>query len=149
VERARALMRELDDESDDRRLLARLDEIQVTQAADDLWMSGFAEKQALQEYSQAFAAHGLGVSARAGDETARRLGQRPGKMREAWVAALEDWLDLARWHQDLEADRLARVVDAADRDPWRQELRLALARDDWATLDRLAGGEEFGRQRPQ
>jgi tetratricopeptide (TPR) repeat protein/tRNA A-37 threonylcarbamoyl transferase component Bud32 len=149
-DRVRALVRKLDDESNDRRLLVRLDEIQLAQADDDVWMSGFADKQVLQDYAQAFAAHGLNMAEMSVEEAVRWIGQRPERVREALVAVLDDWLDLARWHKAPEVGRLARVVDDADRDdPWRQELRLALAGNDLTELNRLAESKGFSRQRPQ
>jgi serine/threonine-protein kinase len=149
VERVRGLMRELNDEENDRRLMARLDQIQLAKSDVDVRASTFAEKRALPEYAHAFAEHGLNVLELPVHEAARRIGQRSAKVREALVAALDDWLELARRFRAPEADGLARVVDAADRDPWRQQVRLALARDDQGALERLAGAAEFGQQRPQ
>jgi hypothetical protein len=80
---------------------------------------------------------------------ARRVRERRAKFRDALVVALHDWFDLARRYKAREADWLAQVMERADPDPWRQQLRLALTRDDQAALDHLADAPEFGYQRPQ
>jgi tetratricopeptide (TPR) repeat protein len=149
VARVRALLGELDDEANDRRLLVRLDALRLAQAADSVWMSGFAEPRALQDYARAFAERGLDPLAGPAEEAAQQVRRRPDSVRELLVEALEEWLDLARYHKAPKADRLARVVDAIDPDPWRQQLRRVVARADPDALDRLARAEEFGRQRPQ
>jgi serine/threonine-protein kinase len=156
-ERVRALLHKLDEESNERQLLVRLDEIQRIKSETGLdsvfytgvRASGFAEQRGLTEYNHAFTASGLNVLEMPVDEVARKLRERPPKVRQVLVAALNDWLDLAQRYKASEADRLARVLDTADPDPWRQELRSALARDDWAALYRLAATEKFKEQQPQ
>ena len=83
------LQTELDEEDKDRKLLAALDEARLKQA--DLAENRFALERAVPLFRDAFRAYGLPAGEGAPGAVAERLRQRPAAIREAIVAALDEW----------------------------------------------------------
>jgi serine/threonine-protein kinase len=146
AERVRVLVRALDEEEADRQLLARIEQIQLEKAEADSSTARFAEQRALPAYARAFADHGWHAGETPVEDAAEQLRRRPPAVCDALVAALDDWLVIARHFKAREADWLYRVTEAVDRDPWRHQFRVALARMDQKALLRLADAKEVARQ---
>jgi tetratricopeptide (TPR) repeat protein/predicted Ser/Thr protein kinase len=146
-ERVAALRRELNEEEADRLLVARLEEARLLQAGLNVKEARFALELALPEYRKAFADYGL--RATEAPAASRRIRSRPRAVRGALVAALDDWLDLARQQKAPEAGWLRRVLAAADPDDWRQRLRVARGKKDLRALEGLAREVNVDAQPPQ
>jgi tetratricopeptide (TPR) repeat protein/predicted Ser/Thr protein kinase len=142
------LLRDLDDEEADRRVVARLEEVRLLQAEVDARESRFTPERALPEYRQVFADYGLRVGGEPA-EAAARIRRRPAGVQGPVVAALDDWLDLARPEKAAEASWLERVLAAADPDDWRQRMRAARGRRDRRALLELAREVKVAAQPPQ
>jgi serine/threonine-protein kinase len=148
-ERARALLHALDEEEADRRLLARVDEIQLVKVKEDTKALTFALRGAVPRYAAAFQEYGLGAGAVPPEQAAARIGQRPPQVRTQIVGALDDWLSLLREPSNARmAQWLEAVLMAADPDPWRKQLRPALRKQDQRALRRLADEVDVARQPP-
>jgi tetratricopeptide (TPR) repeat protein len=144
------LLRELDEEEADRRLVARLEEVRLRVAAEaDARKRSFAWERALPEYRKVFADYGLRARGAEPAEAAARIRRRPPGVRGQVVAALDTWLMLARPQKAPEASWLERVLAAADPDDWRQRLRVALGRRDRQALVNLAREVKVADQPPQ
>ena len=91
----RQLQSELDKEERDRALVAALDAARLAQAASAANKKRFALEHAVPLFREAFRAYGL--PAGEGDPTAAaaRIRERPAPVREALLAALDEWDDLA------------------------------------------------------
>jgi serine/threonine protein kinase len=142
------LLRELAEEEADRRLVARLEAVRLSQAEVDVKGDQFVLERALPEYRQAFRDYGL-EAAVAPEEAAALLRRPPPAVRGTLVAALDHWLILARYRKAPEAGWLERVLTAADQDPWRQGVRAARGRNDRAALERLAREVDAAAQPPE
>jgi serine/threonine-protein kinase len=150
------LQTELDEEAEDRKLVAALDEARLAQA-ETLSENRFALGRAVPLFRKAFRAYGLppGESAPA---AAERIRQRPPAIQEAIVAALDEWDDLAgnpklgitEPHREW---LRAVVAAAAPADSWTQEFRAALAEPDAAkrrqALLKLAAAVDVRQQSPR
>jgi serine/threonine-protein kinase len=135
--RGRALLRELDDEEADRRLLARLEEIRLFKTVFLSQELVFDASQAVPEYEKALRDYGVAVG-ELPRQAGARVRQRPRDVRARVVAALDDWLCLLHCSEGEKAEWLAAVLAEADPDPWRKRLRVARHRWDRAELERLA-----------
>jgi serine/threonine protein kinase/Flp pilus assembly protein TadD len=143
------LLRELAEEEAGRRLATRVEEIRLLQAEVHGKENRFFLERALPEYRQAFRDHGLPAEAMPPAEATALLRRQPPAVRGTLVAALDDWLDLARPEKPSEAHWLERVLSAADSDAWRQRLRAARRRRDRPALEQLAREVEVAGQPPQ
>jgi serine/threonine-protein kinase len=151
AERARELLRTLDEAEADRRLLARLAEMQLVKVQDDVKGFTLAVGAAAPQYAEAFAEYGLGPGTVPPEEAAARIKQRPPPVQARIVGALDDWLSvLWVWAKgDPETARwVEAVVKEADPDPWRQRLRVVLQTKDQEELQRLADEVVVARQPP-
>jgi serine/threonine-protein kinase len=89
------LQAELDEEEKDRRLIAALDEARLAQAETVAGENRFATERAVPKYREAFRAYGLPAGEGEPEVTAERIRQRPAAVRQAVVAALDEWDALA------------------------------------------------------
>src|SRR5262249_26819902 len=129
AERVAALLRELDQDEKDRRLVALLGNIRLPQAQ----LLDAPPQQRAARYGEAFRGQGLDVEALPVAEAARRA--RASAVREELLAALDHWA----WHQQGPGQaKLWDVADAADDNPWRRRLRHAARRKDQGWLKELA-----------
>ncbi len=120
------LQSELDEEEDDRALVAALDTSRLAQAETVSGENRFARERAIPLFREAFRAYGL--AAGEGDPAAAgaRIRERPAPVREALLAALDEWDDLAD-------NPIYRINE-----PHREWLR--------AVLDAVEPGEGWGQQ---
>jgi serine/threonine-protein kinase len=75
------------------------------------------------QYHQAFARYGLDVLGPEPAAAVQALGRLPVPFRRALIVGLDDWY--AREPKEELAQRLRRVADRADNDPWRRRFRHA------------------------
>src|SRR5579884_1739503 len=90
----RQLQRNLDEEEKDHKLTTALEEARLAQA-ETLSESRFAYGRAVPKFREAFRAYGLPAGEGEAKAVAERIRQRPAAVREALVAALDEWTDLA------------------------------------------------------
>jgi serine/threonine-protein kinase len=130
-EQVRRLQNDLDEEAKDRQLIAALDEARMAQA-ETLSENRFALERAVPLFRKALQAYGLPAGQGDPAAVAAQLGQRPTALREAVIAAWEEWIDLATSPKhplaEPHLDWLRAVVAAAEpADRWTWEFRAALA----------------------
>jgi tetratricopeptide (TPR) repeat protein len=151
------LQAELDAEEKDRTLVAALDEAGLAQA-ETLSENRFATERAVPKIREAFRAYGLAAGEGEPAAAAERIRQRPAAVREAILAALEEWDNLAGdpTLPITEPHRawLRAVVTAAEPDDaWTKELRAALAEANGAkrrtTLGQLAAEVDVREHPPR
>jgi serine/threonine-protein kinase len=125
------LQAELDQEEKDRQLIAALDEARLAQAEAKPGQYRFASERAVPRFQKALGAYGLAVGEGEPGAVAARIRRCPAPVREAIVAALDEWLDLAA-NRELrlrEPHRawLRAVAAAAEPDTrWARQFRAAL-----------------------
>jgi tetratricopeptide (TPR) repeat protein len=131
VAQVRELQVELNEEEQDRTLVATLDEARLAQA-ETLSENRFAFERAIPKFREAFTAYGLPADEADPAAAGERIRNRPPAVRETIIATLEQWEALAtRFKGKIEPHRewLHAVVEAADPDDnWRKRLR-AVARE--------------------
>jgi tetratricopeptide (TPR) repeat protein len=129
------LVRELDEEGKDRRLVAELDAIRMRQA--EVKEEQFDMRAASPLYAAAFRRYGIDVEALSPEEAARRV--RESRVREALLAALDNWGYWSEAKEDRPGrEKLWAVADGADDNHWRRTLREAARSKDAARLQWLA-----------
>jgi serine/threonine protein kinase/tetratricopeptide (TPR) repeat protein len=138
--------RQVREDLDDLTLLVEVDKARLRQAEVNVREHRFAPERALPDYARAFAAWGLRARHTTPDEARRRLRGRPDVIRNPVLAALYDWHAVATAHRQEERDWLGRVIEQVDDDPWRAAMRRALARNDVAALEKLAGEVDVATQ---
>ncbi len=152
------LQTELDEEERDRRLVAALDAARLAQAETVVGESRFAIERAVPLFREAFRAYGLPAGEGAPGAAAERIRQRPAAVREAMIAALDEWTDLAGnpvyMVNEPNLDWLRAVLTTAEpADDWTKEFRAALAEKDAAnrrkSLEKLAAEVDVRKHSPQ
>jgi serine/threonine-protein kinase len=131
----RQVLRELDEEENDRKLVAALDEARLAQAETLAGENRFAVERAVPKFRQAFAAYGLPAGQGEPAAVAERIQQRPAAVQEAIVAALDEWDDLAGnptyGLKEPHRQWLRAVRAAADpHDAWGRQVRVARREND-------------------
>jgi serine/threonine-protein kinase len=139
----------------DLKLVQRLDEVRMDQGA---LFDGRLES-ADRAYAAAFQEAGVDVDRMPADDAARRLGSR-ANLAPALIVSLDEW-GLARYLSDKidGAHKLADVARRLDSNPWRRQMRDALAEMDpqappvanynaVETLERLATSPDLAAQPP-
>jgi tetratricopeptide (TPR) repeat protein len=123
----------------DARLLADLDAARLARST---WKEGkFDSAASAAGYARAFAAYGLDVLGPDPSAPVRALRRLPPPLKRALVVALDDWALCASGAKVRQ--RLRRVADGADDDPWRRRFRRA-----GNHLDTLKGLAVEARRRP-
>jgi tetratricopeptide (TPR) repeat protein len=119
-------------------LLRDLDDARMTRS---IWIEPqFDCVGAATKYAAAFEAYGLEVTPGRIEELAQRIRAEQSAIREALIAALEDWQANALQATALESANLLRAIAAAaDDDPWRRQLRAAVTAKDATALRALSG----------
>ena len=129
----------------DRRMLTRLEH--ARDLAGEIQESDYVRRRRVEEfifgsaaapaYAAAFREYGIDVEALSTAEAARRI--RAAAIRQRLAVALDDW-----YLVDPRAvgGRLLEVARAADADPLRDRVRVAVAREDRKALKELAGDAE-------
>jgi serine/threonine-protein kinase len=147
----RRIQAALDQEEKDRTLLAALDEARLKQAESNAGEDWFAPERAVPLFREALREYGLPVGEGDPKAAARRIRSRPPAVREAIVAALDEWDELASYPSLHITERhrpwLRAVLAAAEPDtPWSQQVRAARAEQDEArrrmALEKLAASAD-------
>jgi tetratricopeptide (TPR) repeat protein len=146
------LQSDLDEEEKDRRLLAALDEARLAQA-ETRSENRFASERAVPVFREAFRAYGLPAGVGEPGAAAERIRQRPAAVREAVVAAPDEWdalaadkkLGVTEPHQEW----LRAVLGAAEpAEGWTRQFRAAREEKDEAkrraALEKLAAADDVG-----
>jgi tetratricopeptide (TPR) repeat protein len=99
-----------------------------------------------QEYSAAFREAGIDVDTLPVKEAVERIAGR-GQIAAAVLPALDDWVAVrSTVKNEAGTRRLIDVLQTADPDSWRQQVRDCLARKDWPALENLAKSPDLDRQ---
>jgi serine/threonine-protein kinase len=158
AEQVQTLLRQLAEEERDQQLLAALDAARLAEAETDVDSNkGFASERAIPLFREALRAYGMPVGQGEAGEVAARIRQLPAAVREALLAALDEWIRLAKDREypieEPHLDWLEAVVAAADSGGWRKELRTALAEKDVVkrreALEKLADAADVSQLPPQ
>jgi serine/threonine protein kinase/tetratricopeptide (TPR) repeat protein len=150
VEQVQTLLRQLAEEEADGRMTALLEELRLRQADTDAKNNRFLlEKRVRPDYQQAFRNYGLRPDAMKPREAAELLQSRKPAVRATLLAALDDWLILARHEKGPEADWLEQVLSLAEDAAWRRRLRAARQRNDLPALEQLAKEIDPASQPPE
>jgi len=104
----------------------------------------FHTTEAAAAYEAVFREYGIDVVGRGEGEAADLV--RASAIRPQLVAALDDWAMVRL--EDSGRDRLLAVAAKADPDPWRTDLRVAVARRDRTRLGELADTADLVAQPP-
>jgi tetratricopeptide (TPR) repeat protein/serine/threonine protein kinase len=147
--RLAALRGRLDAEARDEDFVARFEAIRLReQSRVNEQESRFALEAAFPEVRQALQQYGIAVGVTPLSEAVARVQGRPADVQARLLAALHECLAYAP-SQEAEARRwLVEVLNAADDDPWRAQLRQAWVADDGPAFGRLAGRAEVRKQPP-
>jgi serine/threonine-protein kinase len=155
ADQVKQLQTELDDESKDRTLVAALDDARLAQAETRADQNRFAIGNAVPKFREAFAAYGLPAGQGEATVAAERIRNCPAPVRDAILAALDEWDDLAG-NPDLQIiephrEWLRVVLAAAEPDKeWMQRFRAARDGKDQekrrAALEDLAAAKDVTNQ---
>jgi serine/threonine-protein kinase len=141
AERVESLLRELEQEEKDRRMVATIEAVRLRGA--DLKDGSFDTIGKGPRYAEAFRAYGLNLEALDVAEAGRRV--RESAIREELVAALYDW-----WIYGIVTEAITQklwaVAGAADDNAWRRQFRDCVERKDWARLRELTRDDQVLRQ---
>jgi tetratricopeptide (TPR) repeat protein len=132
---ARHLQADLDEKEKDRALVAALDEARLAQAETVAGENRFAMERAVPLFRAAFRVYGLPVGEGKPEDAAERIRQRPAEVREAILAALDEWEDLAASPalkiREPHREWLRAVLAAAEpENSWGRQVRAARAEKD-------------------
>ncbi len=150
----RRMQADLDQEEKDRTLVAALDEARLKQAETIAGENRFAQERAVPVFREAMRAYGLPAGEGDPKAAAQRIRGRPAAVREAIVAALDEWDELAgdpSLHiTEPHRPWLQAVLAAAEPDtPWSQQVRAARAEPNEArrrvALEKLAASADVTR----
>jgi tetratricopeptide (TPR) repeat protein len=143
VEEARTA---LEADQRDRALATRFDEVRIEQSQVDVAQSRFQLSEASPRLEKALRTWGLEVGVTAVPLAVERIGSRGRVVQARVIETLDLCLEYARGAGQRRW--LAEVLAGADPDPWRRQVRAALANRDREGLSRLARQVETDRQPP-
>jgi serine/threonine-protein kinase len=127
----RRMQSDLDQEEKDRTLMAALDEARLRQAESIAGTNRFDMERAVPVFREALRAYGLPVGEGDPKAAAERIRSRPAAVREAIVATLDEWDELAGDSNLPHRQWVKAVLAAAEPDtPWSQQVRAARAEKD-------------------
>jgi tetratricopeptide (TPR) repeat protein/tRNA A-37 threonylcarbamoyl transferase component Bud32 len=149
----RRLLADLDEQDRDRQLLAALDTARLAQAETVRGQNRFASERAVPLLREAFRAYGLPAGQGRPADVAARIRSRPPAVRDALVAALDEWVILAEGFAPVAGEAhlpwLRSVLAAADPGGLGAAARAAAAEPDAArrrqALEKLARGADVTR----
>jgi tetratricopeptide (TPR) repeat protein len=148
-ERLAAVRGRLDAEARDQDFVARFEAIRLReQSRVREQESRFALEAAFPEVRQALRDYGIAVGVTPPPEAVARVRGRPADIQARLLAALHECLTYAPAEEAEVRPWLVEVLNAADGDPWRAQLRRAWAAGDLRALGRLAGRADVGKQPP-
>jgi serine/threonine protein kinase/Tfp pilus assembly protein PilF len=147
------LQAELDDEEKDRQLVTDLEEARLAQADTVTGDSRFALERAMPLFREAFRRYGLPAGEGDPMVAAERIRRRPAAVREAILAALDEWAGLASNKQYgaplPHREWLHAVLEAVEpAEGWTRQFRAARDEKDEpkrkAALEKLATADDVG-----
>jgi serine/threonine protein kinase/tetratricopeptide (TPR) repeat protein len=106
----------------------------------------FDDAGADRAYGEVFRNYSLDIAVLAPDQVAEKI--RASAIREQLVAALDDWLNVNALADAGIEERLLAVLERADADSWRSQLRDAFRRRDAKALKELAADQRLSAQPP-
>jgi tetratricopeptide (TPR) repeat protein len=107
--------------------------------------NGFDNAEADRAYGEIFRDYGLDIAVLAPDQAAEQI--RASAIREQLMSGLDDWLYVKARVDATGYERLLAVVQRADTNAWRSQLRDACRHRDWKTVLELAGDPKVIHQR--
>jgi serine/threonine-protein kinase len=146
AERVRQLLGELDEEDRDRQLLSALDAARLAQTELNDQHNRFTRERAVPLFREAFQAYGLPAGEGDAAAMAERIRRRPPAVRDELLAALDEWVALAKAPalevREPHMGWLSEVLEASEPDGWAKQVREAAAKQDRgkrrAALEELA-----------
>jgi serine/threonine-protein kinase len=140
------LLGELEAEDRDRQLLAALDSVRLAQAETNTQENRYRLERGLPLYRDTLRAYGLPAGEVEAGEAAARIEAAPAAVREALLAALDEWIALAEEPgsqvEEPHLEWLRAVQATADSGGWGKQVREAAAEKDMSkrrkALERLA-----------
>lgn len=128
-------------------LLTQIEENRRLQGVYDVVSERFTRGKALPHYKDAFARYGIVVGMDPA-QAATRIAQRPGPVREAILAGLDNWWQVALSRDAATHAWLGAVLQRADADDWRTLVRGAITQRNHRLLAALARCAEAEFQPP-
>lgn len=149
--RARELLAKMDDEANDRELLARLEEAWLKATLVDNRTGQFQFARSASDAKKAFEQWGLKPES-AIETAAKKIEARPPQVQAEIAAGIDRWIRAISAKGELSAaDKrlgiwLSKLYQRIDADPWRAQLRKALIAKDHQALLKLAQAAELRDQ---
>ncbi|MAD79765.1 MAG: hypothetical protein CMJ50_02815 [Planctomycetaceae bacterium] len=147
VGRVQQLQGQLEQDAADQRLVGRISESRLVHEG----AGNFDWSESLPEYSVLFQDYGVDPQVTRPEQAADRIRSRPADVRSAIIAALDDWIELESKSPETSDETLQwlrLIVDAADDNPPRRRLRLAVRDADEQALADLAESIDVSKQAP-
>jgi serine/threonine protein kinase/Flp pilus assembly protein TadD len=133
----------------DQDFVVRFEHIRLrVQSQVDVERNVFTREAGFPELRDALRQYGMEIGVVAAAEAAARILGRPEAVRRDLVAALDECLRWAPKEDVALRSWLLAVLDSADKDAWREQVRQALAQRDGKTLERLARKADVQKQPP-
>jgi tetratricopeptide (TPR) repeat protein/tRNA A-37 threonylcarbamoyl transferase component Bud32 len=140
-QRVGELIARLDADEKDHRLITTIEKVHFKLYE---FRSGYTPRQAYEEIREALAQWGLPVAGMPADRVAALVQRRPRPMQERLLGLLY-WMPAVEKRQ---AQWLIEVMEVTDRDPWRQQVRQAIAQNDARLLAQLFDQGNVAQQPP-
>jgi hypothetical protein len=129
VARVQGLLAELDADTRTLRLVEKLEAVSLSRAEEEAWEGQVAPARVVPMIREAFREYGLPAGKGEPEAVAAWLGQRPVTVREAIVAALDEWTVLAtasgQMVHEPHLEWLRAVQAAAEPGEWGKQVRAA------------------------
>jgi Flp pilus assembly protein TadD/serine/threonine protein kinase len=154
VTRVRELRIKLDEEEQDRRMLARLQAASMQTLQTNVAENRFSDELAIGDYEAAFKEYGIDRASVSAEQAGARIRERPPEVKLAMIVALDHWIEVeSQLPKKSAAGRqkqrwLEAVVRAADNDPWRKLIREAAGASQSQPLAHMAASPEMNKQPP-
>jgi folylpolyglutamate synthase/dihydropteroate synthase len=129
----------------DLKLIQRLEETRA-QSGTPWGVDVVHNRETEQAYAKAFREFGIDVDSLPVSEAVRKITERDA-IASALLPALNDWgVVRSTGRDDAASRRLMDVIQGADPDLWRKQVRDALIRKDWTGIERLARSHDLDQQ---
>jgi serine/threonine protein kinase/Flp pilus assembly protein TadD len=145
MNRLAALKTRLQADEKDRHFVARFDEILLEAAQPNIEKGTFTHPEQIPRIKELFKARGIDFPAPTVEQFVAFIGERPKPIQKHMLAALEVCSVLM---PDTEENKWVQAVQAAADDPWRRQVRRAVATQDWKTVEDLVRQAQRDRQPP-
>jgi serine/threonine protein kinase/Tfp pilus assembly protein PilF len=148
AERLAGLRERLDAAARDEEFAARFEGIRLEQARVNESANTFTTENAYPKLRDALLRVGIEVGVTDPTEVVARIHGRPEAMQRQILAALHECMVQVPRADGADGQWLLSVLNTADADPWRVQVRKAWAVDDQETLAKLAREVDVGTQMP-